>query len=62
MSDCNVSENFKVLPKPFALTPDQVGRVAAGTAAALPISIIPPSWRGNLPAPVVEAGLQELIA
>src|ERR1700746_2612587 len=32
------------------------GRVAARTAAALPSSVIPPSWRGNLPTPVLEAG------
>jgi hypothetical protein len=38
------------------------GRVAAGTAAALPSSVIPPNWRGNLPTPVLEAGWQELIA
>jgi hypothetical protein len=62
MSNCNLNEDTKVLPKPIALTPEQVRRVAAGTAAALPVSVIPPSWRGNLPAPVLEAGLQELIA
>jgi hypothetical protein len=62
MSEHNLNEDLNVLPKPIALTPDQVRRVAAGTAAALPVSVIPPSWRGNLPAPVLEAGLHELIA
>jgi hypothetical protein len=62
MSNRNSNEDPNVLPKPIALTPEQVRQIAAGTAAALPISVLPPSWRGNLPAPVLEAGLQELIA
>ena len=62
MSEHNVNGDLNVLPKPITLTPDQVHRVAAGTAAVLPVSVFPSSWRGNLPAPVLEAGLQELIA
>jgi hypothetical protein len=62
MSNYYFNENLKVLPKPIALTLDQIGAVAAGTAVVLPLSVIPPSWRGNLPVPVLEAGLEGLIA
>jgi hypothetical protein len=62
MSNYYFNENLKVLPKPIALTLDQIGEVAAGTAVVLPLSVIPPSWRGNLPVPVLEAGLEGLIA
>jgi hypothetical protein len=49
-------------PQPISLTPDQVRQVAAGTAMALPTSVIPPSWRGRLPVPEMGSGLQGLIA
>jgi hypothetical protein len=62
MSNCDFDENLRLLPKPLALTPDQIGQVAAGTAVVLPVSVIPPSWRGNLPVPVLEVGLQGVIA
>jgi hypothetical protein len=62
MSNCNSNEDPKVLPKPISLTPDQLRQVAAGTATVLPISVIPPSWRGRLPVPELGAGLQEQIA
>jgi len=62
MSNCNFNEIRKVLPKPMALTPDQVDQVAAGTAVALPISVVPATWRGRLPVPELEAGLQQQIA
>jgi hypothetical protein len=62
MSNCNFNEIGKLLPKPMALTPDQIDQVAAGTAAALPLSVIPPTWRGRLPVPELEAGLQQQIA
>ena len=59
MSEHNLNEDLNVLPKPIALTPDQVRRVAAGTAAAFPVSVLPPSWRGRMPVPELGAGLQE---
>jgi hypothetical protein len=62
MSKHQTDADGKALPKPIALTPEQVRQIAAGTAMALPISVIPPSWRGNLPVPVLEAGLLEQIA
>ena len=36
MSKHNLNEDRKALPKPVALTPEQVQQVAAGTVAALP--------------------------
>jgi hypothetical protein len=42
MTNCNMNEDAKVLPKPIALTPEQVQQVAAGTAAALPSGVKPP--------------------
>jgi hypothetical protein len=61
MSNRNLNENPNLLPKPVALTPEQVRQIAAGTAAALPLSVIPSSWRGRLPVPELGAGLQEQI-
>jgi hypothetical protein len=51
-----------VRPKPIALTPEEVRRIAAGSAAALPMSVIQSTWRGRLPLPDLEAGLQQQIA
>jgi hypothetical protein len=62
MSNCNLNDDLKALPKPIALTPEQVRRIAAGTAVALPVSVIQSTWRGRLPLPELEAGLQEQIA
>jgi hypothetical protein len=62
MSNFYLDEDPKVLPKPIALTPEEVRRIAAGTAAALPVSVIQSTWRGRLPLPELEAGLQQQIA
>jgi hypothetical protein len=62
MSNRNLNDDPNLLPKPISLTPDQVLQVAAGTATALPISVIPPTWRGRLPVPELGAGLQGQIA
>ena len=62
MSNRNFNKDPKVRPKPIALTPEEVRRIAAGSAAALPMSVIQSTWRGRLPLPDLEAGLQQQIA
>jgi hypothetical protein len=42
MSTRNLNEDPNALPKPIALTPEQVQQVAAGTAAALQPGVKPP--------------------
>jgi hypothetical protein len=42
MSKRNLNEDPEVLPKPVALTPEQLQQVAAGTGAALAPSVKPP--------------------
>jgi hypothetical protein len=46
MSNRNLNEDSNVLPKPIALTPEEVQQVAAGTAAALPPGVKPPTVLG----------------
>jgi hypothetical protein len=36
-------DHRKTLPKPIALTPDQLRQIAAGTAAVLPIASLQPT-------------------
>ena len=42
MSKRNLKEDFEILPKPVALSPEQIQQVAAGTAAALAPGVKPP--------------------
>jgi hypothetical protein len=38
----------KMLPKPVSLTPEEIQRVAAGTAAVLPACVKPPTIAGGI--------------
>jgi hypothetical protein len=46
MSKRETNEDRKALPKPVALTPEEVQQVAAAAAAALPTSLKPPGTIG----------------
>jgi len=57
MTEDKMDADGKALPKPVALTSDQVQRIAAGAAAVLPRgTTFPPSWVGKqLMATMIEA-------
>ena len=53
MSTPETNEERKRLPKPIAVTPEQLRQIAAGTAAVLPTALLKPVLAGGItPGPI----------
>ena len=48
MSQVNENSGSKALPKPITLTADQLSKIAAGTAGALPAILLRPIIAGGI--------------
>jgi hypothetical protein len=57
MSQLDENRDCKALPKPIALTPDWLSKIAAGTAGALPAGRLQPGIKGGISAGPVWEGL-----
>jgi hypothetical protein len=57
MSQMDKDSEAKALPEPITLTPDQLLKIAAGTAGLLPVASLTPIIAGGMPAgPIWAAG------
>jgi hypothetical protein len=57
MSQLEENSDCKALPKPIALTPDSLSKIAAGTAGALPAARLEPIIAGGISVGPVWEGL-----
>jgi hypothetical protein len=53
----NENGDRMALPKPITLTPDQLSKIAAGTAGALPAALLRPIIAGGISVGLASEGL-----